>query len=61
MENKWFDVKDKEGVWRIGYCLSVDERGIRNVRMDGFPPFMNTVCIFVHVVVLQSFWKHSTH
>ena len=43
MDEKWFDVEDEEGTWRIGYCLSEDRNGTKNISLDGFHPNYNTV------------------
>lgn len=41
--DKWFDVQDEEGVWRVGECLYQDAKGMKNIAIDGFSPSFNAV------------------
>lgn len=43
MDEKWFDVEDEEGIWRVGFCLSEDAQGTKNIALDGFHPNYHTV------------------
>lgn len=43
MTQRWYDVEDEEGVWRIGECLVEDQLGTKVISFDGFHPNFNTV------------------
>ena len=53
--DKWYDVQDEEGVWRVGECLYQDAQGMKNINMDGFAPRFNAVLFNI----IQLYCLHS--
>lgn len=46
MTEKWYDVQDEDGVWRVGECFFEDKVGTKTIAFDGFHPNYTTV-IFI--------------
>ena len=43
MSEKWYDVQDEEGIWRVGFCLSETLDDLKLISLDGFHPNFNSV------------------
>lgn len=43
MIDKWYDVQDEDGVWRVGECFFEDKQGTKTIGFDGFHPNYTTV------------------
>lgn len=46
MTEKYFDVQDEEGVWRVGICYFIDQTDTKTIGLDGFHPNFTTVSLF---------------
>ena len=61
MIDRWYDVQDEDGVWRVGECFFEDKLGTKTIAFDGFHPNYSTVLTDNKTDILQTFNKNITN